>query len=467
MIRYDELFAATSKKIPNSNAILQRAQQTLLSSFVTGPYRFPANVIFVDHGKGSKIWDVDGNEYLDMTMGYGPLILGHAPDVTIEAATRAVANGTTYAIASEPEVEMAELMCDAVPCAERVTFCNSGTEATMQAIKIARATTHRNKIASFEGGYHGVHDTALIGSPITSGSGPMDSPTSTADCNGIPDNVVDNVLKLAFDSDESLERIRLHKDELAAVIIEPVPSGYPVNMQDFLTKLRAVTRECGVLLIFDEVITGFRCGYGGGQAKFGVTPDIATYGKVMGGGFPAGAVAGSIEAMQSYISSGDIAQDSSDRKVFSVGTFSGNPITMSVGAAVLRHLRDNPEIYTRMDNLTAQVKHELNQWSEQKGIAAKMIGENSWFMPYMGETPFSHFRSAKDPAHTLRNVVYSNYMRHLGVYIPDLHTIFFSDAHSQADAECFVETSKQVLAAMQDQGMFDSRIEQELEETGT
>ncbi|MDH3643929.1 MAG: aspartate aminotransferase family protein [Gammaproteobacteria bacterium] len=467
MIRYDELFTATSKKIPNSNAILERASHTLLSSFVTGPYRFPANVVFVDHGKGSKVWDVDGNEYLDMTMGYGPLILGHAPDVTIEAAHKALAKGTTYAIASEPEVEMAELMCEAIPCAERVTFCNSGTEATMQAIKIARATTGRNKIASFEGGYHGVHDVALIGSPISSGSGPMNSPASTTDCDGIPDNVADNVLKLAFDCDESLARIRLHKDELAAVIIEPVPSGYPVNMQNFLTKLRAVTRDCGVLLIFDEVITGFRCGYGGGQTKYGITPDIATYGKVMGGGFPAGAVAGSVEAMRSYISSGDIAQDSHDRKVFSVGTFSGNPITMSVGAAVLRHLRDNPEIYTRMDHLTAQAKGELNQWAKQNGIAAEMIGENSWFMPYMGDVPFSHYRDGKDPAHTMRNVVYSNYMRHLGVYIPDLHTIFFSDAHTQADAERFVNTSKRVLTSMQDQGMFGPGVDHALDATGT
>jgi len=337
----------------------------------------------------------------------------------------------------------------------------------MQAIKIARATTGRSKIASFEGGYHGVHDYALIGSPISAGAGPMDAPESTTDCEGIPASVADNVLKLAFDCDESLARIRRHKDELAAVIIEPVPSGYPVNMQDFLRKLRDVTRECGVLLIFDEVITGFRCGYGGGQEKFGIVPDIATYGKIMGGGFPAGAVAGSVEAMQSYISSGDISQDSIDRKVFSVGTFSGNPITMSVGAATLRHLRDNPDIYTRLDQLTADTKTELNEWCDQNGISATMIGENSWFIPYMGDAPFCHYRSGKDQTHTLRNVVYSNYMRHSGVYIPDLHTIFFSDAHTRADAKRFVETSKEVLMSMQRQGFFAGHVDQELEATGT
>ncbi len=454
MIEYDELFTATSNKIPNSNRLLERAKDKLLSSMVTGPYRFPANVIFVDHAKGSKIWDVDGNEYLDMTMGYGPLILGHAPDVTVDAVQKAVCNGTTYAIANEHEVLMAEEMCEAIPCAERVAFCNSGTEATMMAIKIARATTGRSTIATFEGGYHGVHDYALVGSPISSGTGPAHAPEASTDCNGIPENITENILKLAYNCDESIERIRQFKDDLAVVIIEPVPSGYPVNMQRFLQQLREVTSECGILLMFDEVISGFRCGYGGGQEKYDILPDLATYGKIMGGGFPAGAVAGSAAAMSSYISSGEIAQDANERKVFAVGTFSGNPITMQAGAAVLKFLRDNPDSYRKMDELTAWAKQELNQWAEDNGIAANMIGENSWFIPYLGDKPFTHYRDGKDNAHTLRNVVYSNYMRHYGVYIPDLHTIFFSTAHDQADAEKFVETSKKVLLIMKEQDMF-------------
>jgi glutamate-1-semialdehyde 2,1-aminomutase len=454
MIRYEDLFSTTAEKIKSSNKVFERAKDKLLSPLVTGPYRAPANVIFVDHGEGSKIWDKDGNEYLDMTMGYGPLILGHSPDVMVTAVQKAVTKGTTYAIANEHEVKMAELMCEAIPCAERVVFCNSGTEATMYAIKIARATSGKTKIATFEGCYHGVHDYAMVGSMLSSGVGPAECPEPTLDCGGIPDSITESVVKLAYDCDESIERIRALKDELAVVIIEPVPSGYPVNMKEFLRKLRDVTRECGILLMFDEVISGFRCAYGGGQEKYDIVPDMATYGKIMGGGFPAGAVVGSQAAMSSYISSGDILQDFAERKVFALGTFNGNPITMQAGAAVLEHLRDNPEIYNRLDTLTAGAKQEMNQWAKQQGIPFKLIGENSWFMPYMGDKPFNHTRDAHDDKHALRNVVYCNYMRHEGVYIPDLHIIFFSDAHTDADAQQFVETSKQVLLAMKEQQLF-------------
>jgi glutamate-1-semialdehyde-2,1-aminomutase len=454
MINYEDLFSATADKIPNSNKLFERAKDKLLSPLVTGPYRAPANVIFIDRGQGSKIWDKDDNEYLDMTMGYGPLVLGHAAEVVIKAAQKAVEKGTNYAIANEHEVKMAELMCDAIPCAERVVFCNSGTEATMYAIKIARATSGKAKIATFEGCYHGVHDYAMVGSMLSGGTGPADAPEPSLDCGGIPDNVTENVVKLAYDCDESIERIRALKNELAVVIIEPVPSGYPINMQAFLRKLRDVTHECGVLLMFDEVISGFRCAYGGGQEKYDIVPDMATYGKIMGGGFPVGAVVGTAAAMKSFTSSGDIEQDFAQRKVFAIGTFNGNPITMQAGAAVLEHLRDNPEIYTRMDKLTADAKAEINSWAEEQGIPFKLIGENSWFVPFMGDKPFCHTRDGHDEKHALRNVVYCNYMRHLGVYIPDLHIIFFSGAHTEADAEQFVETSKQVLLAMKEQQMF-------------
>lgn len=454
MIEYDALFTATADKIPQSNALFERAQQTLLSPLVTGPYRAPANVIFIDRGKGSKIWDKDDNEYLDMTMGYGPLILGHAPEIAVETAKKAVENGMTFAIANEHELKMAELMCETIPCAERVVFCNSGTEATMYAIKIARATSGKTKIATFEGCYHGVHDYAMVGSMLSAGTGPANAPEPALDCGGIPENVTENVVKLAYDCDESIERIRALKDELAVVIIEPVPSGYPINMQVFLRKLREVTRECGVLLMFDEVISGFRCAIGGGQEKFDVVPDMATYGKVMGGGFPAGAVAGTVKAMNSFISSGDIEQDFVENKVFAIGTFNGNPITMQVGAAVVEHLRDNPDIYTRMDQMAANAKEVLNNWAKENDIPFALIGENSWFVPYMGDKPFTHTRDGHDESHAVRNIVYCNYMRHLGVYIPDLHIMFFSAAHSKADAETFIETSKQVLLTMKEQQMF-------------
>jgi glutamate-1-semialdehyde 2,1-aminomutase len=454
MIKFEDLYAATDAKLPLSNKLLERAKKVLLSQFVTGPYRAPANVTFIKRGQGSKVWDVDGNEYLDMTMGYGPLILGHAPPLVVTTTQEAVVNGTNYAIANEHEVRMAELMTEAIPCAQRIAFCNSGTEATMHAIKIARAGTGKTKIATFEGGYHGVHDYAQVGSPMSSGSGPANAPIATSDTAGIPDSVTDSVVKLAFDCDESLERIRELKDELAVVIIEPVPSSYPVNMQEFLTRLRAVTKECGVLLMFDEVISGFRCGYRGAQDKYDVVPDLATYGKIIGGGFPVGAVTGTDEAMAPIISTGDIFQDLADRKVFAIGTFSGNPITMQVGAAVLEHLRDNPDIYTNMDRMTTEVKDELNTFAKENNLPFELIGENSWFMPFLGDKKFSHSRDNHDDTHAIRNIIFCNYMRYEGIYFPDMHIVFFSDAHTQEDANLFVEISKKTLINMRDQGLF-------------
>ena len=453
MIKYQDLPQAFSAKLPKANALLQRANQVLVSFVTTGPYRAPANVTFVKRAQGSRVWDIDGNEYLDVTMGYGPLILGHAHPIAVEAAQRAVEDGTTYAIAHEHEVHMAELMVESIACAEKVLFCNSGTEATMYAIRIARATSGKDKVATFEMGWHGPHDYGLVGSMLSEGKGPANSPLPSTDCNGVSERVLDESIKLAFDCDESLQRIRDLKDEIAVVIIEPMPSGYPLQMQSFLEKLRAVTRECGVLLMFDEVISGFRCAYGGAQEKFGVVPDLATFGKAMGGGMPVGAVVGTDEAMSSIVSSGDPERDALERKVVTIGTFSGNPVTMRVGAAVVKHLRDNPSIYRDMDALTAQVRTELNEFAKDREIPFKLLGDNSWFVPYMAYKPFKHARDCHEENHVMRNLMLCNCLRYMGVYAPDLHTGFFSAAHSPKDADFFVDSCKAVLLGMRAQSL--------------
>ena len=453
MIKYEDLPRTFSEKLPKSNALLERANEVLVSFVTTGPYRAPANVAFVKRAQGSRVWDIDDNEYLDVTMGYGPLILGHAHPVAVEAAQRAVADGTTYAIAHEHEVHLAELMVDAIPCADKILFCNSGTEATMYAIRIARATSGKDKVATFEMGWHGPHDYGLVGSMLSAGAGPAEAPLASTDCAGVSDRVLSESIKLAFDCDQSLQRIRDMKDEIAVVIIEPMPSGYPLEMQAFLEKLRAVTRECGVLLMFDEVVTGFRCAYGGAQEKFGVVPDLAAFGKAMGGGMPVGAVAGTEQAMSSIVSSGDAAQDALERKVVAIGTFSGNPVTTRVGAAVVEHLRDNPSIYKDMDALTAQVKTELNAFAKTKEIPFELLGDNSWFMPFMGDKPFKHARDGHDENHVMRNIILCNYLRYMGIYFPDMHTGFFSASHSQADADLFVSKTKSALLDMRAQGL--------------
>jgi glutamate-1-semialdehyde-2,1-aminomutase len=443
----------SAAKLEKSGEILERARKVLLSPQVTGPFRAPSSVAFVKEARGSRIVDFDGNEYVDVTMAYGPLILGHSHPVVVEAAERAIRNGTVYAIAHEREVRWAELMVEAIPCAERVAFMNSGTEATMHAMKVARARTGKDKIAKFEGGYHGVHDYALVSSILATQMGPVEDPESVPDTPGIPQGSVDQMLTLSYRQPESLDKIRKHRDELAAVIVEPVPSSFPIDMSDYLRELREVTRDCGVLLIFDEVISGFRLGYGGAQERFGITPDLATYGKVMGGGFPAGAVAGSVDALQPLVTTGDALQDLAE-KVLIIGTFSGNPVSASAGIATLEYLRDHPEVYDHIDGLADRIKREVHAFCEKEGLSFCLIGLGSWFLPHFVEREPEQARDLRGLDNLLRGEVLGNYMRYHGVYMPDLHMVFTSAAHTEDDADRIVEAFKASLGEMREDGIF-------------
>jgi len=439
------------KRLPKSSTILERAKKVLLSPTATGPFRAPKAVAFIKEAKGSKIIDHDGNEYIDVTMAYGPLILGHSHPVAVEAAEKAIRKGTVYAIANENEVRLAELMVDAIPCAERVTFANSGTEATMHAIKIARARTGKDKIAKFEGGYHGVHDYAQVSSILADQEGPLEDPVSVADTPGIPKAAVDQVITLTYNHPASLEKIRKHKDEIAAVIIEPLPSSFMLDMRDFLKELREVTKECGVVLIFDEVISGFRLGYGGAQEYFGITPDMATYGKIIGGGFPAGAIAGNCDVMEPVITSGDPLQDFQE-KVLTIGTFTGNPVTTGVGAAVLEHLRDHPEIYVHINRLGERIRKEIYEFADENEFEFQLFGLGSWFVPHFiwgkPESP----RVFRELPNLMKGEALGHYMRYHGVYMPDLHTVFICSEHTDEDADKIIDAFKTSLLEMKEDG---------------
>jgi glutamate-1-semialdehyde 2,1-aminomutase len=439
------------KRLPKSKEILERAKKVLLSPTVTGPFRAPKAVAFIKEAKGSKIVDHDDNEYIDVTMAYGPLILGHGHPVAIEAAKKAFQNGTVLAIAHENEVRLAELMVDAIPCAERVAFSNSGTEATMHAMRVARARTGKDKIAKFEGGYHGVHDYALVSSILAQPEGSPEDPGSVADNPGTPQAVVDQMITLTYNNPASLEKIRKHKDELAAVIIEPVPSSFTMDMRDFLKELRDVTKECGILLIFDEVITGFRLSYGGAQEYFGITPDMATYGKIIGGGFPAGAVVGSTDAMQPLITSGDPLQDMQE-KVLAIGTFSGNPVTTAAGVAVLEHLRDNPQIYDHINGLADRIKKEVYEFAEQNEFEFQLLGLGSWFIPHFMWGKPENPRVFRELPNLMKGEALGHYMRYHGVYMPDLHTVFMCSEHTDEDADKIIDAFKKSLHDMKEDG---------------
>ncbi|MAE97337.1 MAG: aspartate aminotransferase family protein [Deltaproteobacteria bacterium] len=440
-------------RLPNSSKILERAKRTLVSPIVTGPLRTPKNIPFVREARGAHVFDVDGHDYVDITMAYGPLILGHCHPVVVEAIERASRIGTVYAMAHEHEVRLAELMVDAIPCADRVAFSSSGTEATLHAMRIARARTGRDKIAKFEGGYHGVHDYALVSGSLAQPAGTAEDPQSVPDTPGIPEGTVEQVVTLSYGHPASLEKIRAMAGELAAVIIEPVPSSYPVDLGDYLAQLRELTRECGVLLIFDEVISGFRLGYGGAQEHFGVTPDMATYGKVMGGGLPAGAVAGHLDAMRPAIGTGDLVQDVAEGKLLLIGTFSGNPMTSCAGAAVLEYLRDHPEVYPHIDGLASRIKSEVHEFCRDEHFDLRLIGLGSWFLPHFIESEPKSSRDLRDTADYLRGSALGEYMRYHGVYASDLHVSFVSFAHSDEDADRIVEAYKASLVDMRREGL--------------
>ena len=448
--RIDEMNAG---RLPKSAELLERAKRTLLSPVVTGPLRTPQNIPFIAEANGAHVVDVDGHDYVDITMAYGPLILGHRHPVIVEAMERASRLGTVYAMAHEHEVKLAELMVDAIPCADRVAFSNSGTEATLHAMRIARARTGKNKIAKFEGGYHGVHDYALVSGSLADPTGPADEPISIPDTPGIPSAAVDQMVTLSYGSESSLEKIRALAPELAAVIIEPVPSAYPIDLSDYLRELREVTQECGVLLIFDEVISGFRLGYGGAQEYFGVTPDIATYGKIMGGGLPAGAVAGNIDAMNPAIGTGSLAQDVIEGKLLLIGTFSGNPATSCTGAAAVEYLRDHPEVYGYMDGLVIRLKREVHEFCRDEGFNLRLIGLGSWFLPHFIDSEPKISRDLRDAADYMKGSALGEYLRYHGVYASDMHVSFVSAAHTDADVDRIVQAYKASLVDMRSEGL--------------
>jgi len=313
--RSSQLFAAAQKHIPGG---------------VNSPVRAFRNVgaepFFVERACGAKIWDVDGNEYIDYIGSWGPAILGHAPKVIVDAVREAAARGLSFGIPNPLEVEMANLICAWMPSIEKVRMVNSGTEATMACVRLARGFTGRDKIIKFDGCYHG-HVDALL---VRSGSGALTH--GRPDSAGVPQAFVDLTISLPFNNiDLARKAFRQNKDEIAAVILEPIPAnaGLYFPHEDFLSILREECTKRGALLIFDEVMTGFRVGRGGAQEIYGIKPDLTVLGKVIGGGLPVGAFGGRSEVMDEL---------SPDGPVYQAGTLSGNPLAMAAGLAQLREL---------------------------------------------------------------------------------------------------------------------------------
>lgn len=390
--------------------------------------------LYAASGSGCRVTDVDGKEYLDFLNNYTSMIHGHANPVIAAAVRDQLELGTCFAMPTETEIVLAELLCARVPGFERVRFTNSGSEAVMMALKAARARTGRPKIAKCEGAYHGSYDFAevsLDSAPETWGNA---DPNAVAYTAGTPKSVLNDVIVIPFNRTEEAERIlRAHADELACVLIDPMPNraGLIPATTEFLEMLRRVTSETGMLLVFDEVIS-FRLGYAGAQGVFGVTPDLTTIAKIIGGGFPIGAVAGSADAMSVF--------DPRKGKPLAPhgGTFNANPISMVAGTAAMELL--TPEVFDRLNALGARAREGVAKAFSDAGIDGQVTGEGSLLRIHMTSVPLIDYRSARATnAQSAALIAVVDFMFANGVLMAETGMCALSTAMGEAEVDQFVE----------------------------
>ena len=390
---------------------------------------------FIERAKGSRVWDVDGNEYIDYVASWGPMILGHAHPRVIEAINEAAEKGTSYGAPTAPEVEMARMICSALPSVEMVRMVNSGTEAVMSAIRLARAFTGRNKVVKFAGCYHGHADGLLVraGSGATT-LGVPDSP-------GVPEGYASLTLIAPYNDLEALRALmKEHRGEVACVVVEPVAGNMGVvpPEEGFLEGLRRVCDEEGCLLIFDEVITGFRVGWSGAQGLYGVEPDLTCLGKIIGGGLPVGAFGGRREVMERLAPVGDVYQ---------AGTLSGNPLAMAAGLKTLQILKEK-DPYGRLEEMTSYLCEEASKIARSLGLDLFFSRVGSMFTVFFTPGPVRDYESARRSD----TAAYSRYFWTLlreGIYVApsQFEAAFLSTAHTEQDLSKTLEALRKAFRA--------------------
>ncbi|MHB1126275.1 MAG: glutamate-1-semialdehyde 2,1-aminomutase [Bacillota bacterium] len=388
------------------------------------------NPPFIERGEGAKIYDVEGNEYIDYVASWGPLILGHRHPMVVAALHRCLdETGTSFGAPTQLETDMAKIVVDAVPSIEMVRMVNSGTEATMSALRLARGYTQRNKILKFEGCYHGHADHLLI--KAGSGALTLGVPTSP----GVPENIASNTLTAPFNDLGTLREIfATYGDDIAAVIIEPVAGnmGCVPPLPGYLEGIRLLTRENGTLLILDEVMTGFRVAYGGAQALYGIKPDLTCLGKIIGGGLPVGAYGGKREIMEMISPSGPIYQ---------AGTLSGNPMAMTAGLATLQAL-NKPGVYEVLEQKSARLAQGLEEAARAAGADVVFNRVGAMFSVFFTSQPVVDYATAIT-SDTGRFAVYFRSMLEQGIYLApsQFEAGFMSLAHTDTDLEKTVEAA--------------------------
>jgi glutamate-1-semialdehyde 2,1-aminomutase len=408
----EQLFAEALKRIPGG-----------VNSPVRAFRAVGGQPFFVNRAKGARVWDVDGNEYIDYVGTWGPAILGHAHPKIIQAVQKAAEMGTSFGIPNPFEVTMANLICSWVPSVQKVRMCNSGTEATMSAIRLARGFTGREKIIKFDGCYHGHADSLLV----KAGSGALTF--GNPDSAGVPAAFTEHTIVLPYNDTAAVEAaFAANKDHLAGVIIEPVPgnAGLYLPKPGYLQFLREITRTHGVVLIFDEVMTGFRLAKGGAQERFGITPDLTCFGKVIGGGLPVGAFGGRSEIMDCLAPVGPVYQ---------AGTLSGNPVAMAAGIAALEELGASGA-YEKLERLGFRLEAGMKTAAAEAGVAVRFNRCGSMFCGYFTSEPVHNLADAmKSDREWFKK--YFHGMLEQGVYLApsQFEAGFLSAAHTEEDVD--------------------------------
>jgi glutamate-1-semialdehyde 2,1-aminomutase len=421
-----------------STALFDRAQKTIPGG-VNSPVRAFRSVggtpLFIERARGAYLFDADGNKYIDYINSWGPMILGHAYAPVVRAIQEKAEGSMSFGAPTELEIEMAELICSMAPNVDMVRMVSSGTEACMSALRLARGFTGRNKFIKFEGCYHGHADAFLV----KAGSGVATFNIQTVP--GVTASIAADTLTAAYNDLDAVEQlVRDNSGEIAAIIVEPVPGnmGCIIPAKGFLEGLRAVCDREGIVLIFDEVMTGFRLAAGGAQERLGIKADLVTYGKVIGGGMPVGAFGGRRDIMEHVAPLG---------KVYQAGTLSGNPLAMIAGYTTLKTLNDNPNIYKELDEKTASLHDGLHN-ALSKGSAPFVINRlGSMISVHFSDKPVTDFSSAAAANNTLFNKFFHGMLDH-GVYLPPsaFETWFVSAALSDRDVEETVDIAESLVS---------------------
>lgn len=424
----------------NSKALYEKAQHVIPGG-VNSPVRAFNSVggtpIFISKAKGSYLYDEDGNKYIDYISSWGPMLLGHAEPDVIKAVQDIAAHSTSFGAPTKLEIDIAELITEAVPGVDKIRMVNSGTEACMSAIRVARGYTGRNKVIKFKGCYHGHGDSFLI--EAGSGALTMGQPSSP----GVTPGTAQDTLIARFNDLEDVTRlVQVNKDEVAAIILEPVAGnmGCIPPADGFLEGLRSLCDEQGIVLILDEVMTGFRVAFGGAQALYGVTADLVTYGKIIGAGLPVGAYGGKKEIMEYVAPTGPVYQ---------AGTLSGNPLAMAAGYTLLKKLRDNPQIYAELEAKSAKLAQGMEQVLNEHNIPSYNTRVGSMVGIFYTDQTVHSFDEANTTDQKLFAKIFHG-MLERGVYLPPspFEALFLSNSLTDEDLDYTINAFSEVIASL-------------------